>query len=110
MLSGTLRDSPTKVKKDFNSTDIRIPRVTDLYKARGNLRSLTNSKLEHLKKMYGNFIAEENGLTLSRLPQCKNVYGVLYVYVYISPKIYDIDLNFCQQTFTSVSIVYIPKC
>ena len=32
------------------------------------------------------------------------------VYVYISPKMYDIDLKFCQQIFTSVSVVYIPKC
>ena len=57
--SGTLCDSPTKVKKDFVSTDLCIPRVTDSYKARGNLRSLTDSKLGHLKQMYANFIAEE---------------------------------------------------
>ena len=57
--SGALRDSPTKVKKDFVSTDSCIPRVTDSYKARGNLRSLTDNKLGHLKQMYANFIAEE---------------------------------------------------
>ena len=57
--SGSLRDSPTKVKKDFISTDSCIPRVRDSYKARGNLRSLTDSKLQHLKQMYANFIAEE---------------------------------------------------
>ena len=54
--SGALCDSPTKVKKDFVSTDSCIPRVTDSYKARGNLRSLTDNKLGHL---YANFIAEE---------------------------------------------------
>ena len=57
--SGSLRDSPTKVKKDFISTDSCILRVTDSYKARRNLRSLTDSKLEHLKQMYANFIAKE---------------------------------------------------
>ena len=49
--SGALRDSPTKVKKDFISTDSYIPRVTDLYQARMNLRSLTDNKLGHLKLM-----------------------------------------------------------
>ena len=57
--SGALRDSPTKVKKDFIGTDSCIPRVTDSYQARMNLRSLTENKLGHLKLMYGNFIAEE---------------------------------------------------
>ena len=57
--SGTLRDSPTKVKKGFLCTDSCIPKVTDSYKATGNLRSLTDSKLQHLKQMYANFIAEE---------------------------------------------------
>ena len=60
--TGPLRDSPTKVKKDFVSTDSCIPRVTDSYKARGNLRSVTDSKFGHLKQMYTNFIAEEKWL------------------------------------------------
>jgi len=87
--SGTLRDSPTKVKKDV-STDLCIPRVTDSYKARGNLRSLKDSKLGHLKQMYANFIAEEKwpDFVNFSVPHCKNVYDVLYVYVYISPKMY----------------------
>ena len=49
----------TKVKKGFVSTDFCIPMVTDSYKARGNLRILTESKLGHLKQMYANFIPEE---------------------------------------------------
>ena len=50
--SGTLRDSPTKVKKGFLCTDACIPKVTDSYKARGNLRFLTDSKLQQYKNVY----------------------------------------------------------
>ena len=57
--SGTLRAPSTKVKKGFISTDSCIPKVTDSYKLSGNLRSLTDTKLGHLKQMYANFIAEE---------------------------------------------------
>ena len=57
--SGALRDSPTTVKKGFVSRDLCIPKVTDSYKARRKLRSLTDSKLGHLKQMYVNFIAED---------------------------------------------------
>lgn len=57
--SGTLRDTPTKVKKDFNATDSCIPKVTDSYSARGNLRSLSENKMGHLQQMYANFIPQE---------------------------------------------------
>ena len=57
--SGALRDTPTKVKKDYNATDSCIPKVTDSYSARGNLRSLSENKMGHLKQMYANFIPQE---------------------------------------------------
>ena len=57
--SGTLRNSTTKVKKGFVSTESCIPKVTDSYKARGNLRLLTESKTSHLKQMYTHFIPED---------------------------------------------------
>ena len=57
--SGPLRNSPTRVRKNFVGTDSCIPQDTDTYKARGNLRILTHSKLADLEQMYANFIAEE---------------------------------------------------
>ena len=57
--AGAPQDTPTKVKKDFTNTESCIPRVTDSYQSRGNLGTLTDSKLSHLKQMYANFIDEE---------------------------------------------------
>ena len=56
--TGGLHDTPTKVKKDFNATDSCIPKVTDSYSARRNLRSLSENKMGHLQQMYANFIQE----------------------------------------------------
>ena len=47
--TGTLKDTPTKVKK---GTDLCIPRVSDTYKSKGLLRPLTDKKTEDLKQMF----------------------------------------------------------
>ena len=57
--TGGLRDTPTKVKKNFDATDSCIPKVTDSYSARGNLISLSENKMGHLQQMYVNFIQQE---------------------------------------------------
>lgn len=57
--AGPLQDSPTRVKKDFCTTDSCIPRVTDSYKEKGCLRSVPESKCGHLKQMYESFIPED---------------------------------------------------
>ena len=57
--SGALRDAPTKVRKDFNATDSCIPKVTDSYSTRGNVRSLSENKMGHLQQMYANLLSQE---------------------------------------------------
>ena len=63
--AGALRDTPM-VKKDGTNTESCIPRITDSYQSRGNLRTLTVGKLSHLKQMYANFIVEEMWLDFNK--------------------------------------------
>lgn len=57
--AGPLRDTPTKVKRGFTTTQSCIPRVTDTYRAKGLVKEIPESKLGHLIQMYRNFIEEE---------------------------------------------------
>ena len=54
--TGTLKDTPTKVKKGFSAMDLCIPRVSDTYHSQGLLQPITDKKMEDLKQMIDKFI------------------------------------------------------
>ena len=62
-------------EKGFISTDSCIPKVKD---ARGNLRSLTDSKLGHLNPLD----AMDISLKKHGLMQALGIYIYIYIYIY----------------------------
>ena len=54
--AGALKDTPTKVKKGFEATDSCIPRVTETYRSKSLVCSLTDKKMKDLKQMYEKFV------------------------------------------------------
>ena len=86
--SGPLHDSPTRVEKDFVGRDSCIPRVTNSYKARGNLRTPTDSKLVNLEQILANFIAEEKWpdfvKSLGSSTMEKHLWCTVHLHVYLS--------------------------
>ena len=53
---GTLRDTPMSLSQGYSPTTRALPLVTDSYRAKGNVKSLSETKEHHLKQMYTNFI------------------------------------------------------